>query len=328
MNDMKISFMRNFLCLLVASLSVSTDAQEIYPSKPVQLVAPAAGVSTDVIGRIIADKFQRQTGQPMVIVNRPGAAGTIAAQAVATSPADGYTLLMVNAAHVINTFLYPDLPFDNMRDFVGVGLVAEAPFIIVVGGQLGIRTLSEFIALAKTTPGALNYASAGFGSTTHLAGALFASRAGIDLVHVPYKAMASITTDFLGGRIQAGFYPPGFLMSQIKEGKIAALAVTSKESVRDPIALPSVREASGVDYEFTSWNGVLAPAKTPAPVLERISRAFVQIMQDEEVRSKMISIGQTPRALMLQDFDAYMKVELNRFGAIVKASGATANKRD
>ncbi|MFN0299191.1 MAG: Bug family tripartite tricarboxylate transporter substrate binding protein [Burkholderiales bacterium] len=303
-------------------------AQDAYPSRPVQLVAPAAGVSTDVIGRIIADGFQRRTGQPMVVVNRPGAAGTIAAQAVATGASDGYTLLVVNAAHVMNTFLYPNLSFDNFRDFVGVALLAEAPFVIVVGAQLGVKTLQEFIARAKQAPGTLNYASAGYGSTTHIAGSLFASKAGIDIVHVPYQNMANITVDFLGGRIQAGFYPPGFMLQPIREGKLVALAVSSKESLREPLVLPSAREAAGVDYEFSSWNGILAPAKTPPAVLGRLGRAIQQIADDDDVRKKLIAIGQTPRGLMLRDFDIFIKAEHERFGSILKASGTTAEKKE
>ena len=301
-------------------------AQDAYPTRPVQLVAPAAGVSTDVIGRLIADGFQRRTGQSMVVVNRPGAAGTIAAQAVATAAPDGYTLLVVNAAHVMNTFLYPKLSFDNFRDFVGVALLAEAPFVVVVGAQLGIKTLQEFIARAKQAPGTINYASAGFGSTTHIAGSLFASKAGIDIVHVPYQNMANILVDFLGGRIHSGFYPPGFMLQPIREGKLVALAVSSKESLRDPLVLPTAREAAGVDYEISSWNGILAPAKTPPAVLDRLARAIQQIAEEDEIKKKLIAIGQSPRLVLLRDFDAFIKVEHERFGAILKTTAPDEKK--
>ena len=215
---------------VLAGWGSGVPAQDAYPSRPMQLVAPAVGVSTDVIGRLIADGFQRRTGQTMVVVNRPGAAGTIAAQAVATAAPDGYTLLVVNAAHVMNTFLYPKLSFDNFRDFVGVALLAEAPFVVVVGAQLGIKTLQEFIARAKQAPGTINYASAGFGSTTHIAGSLFASKAGIDIVHVPYQNMANILVYFLGGRIHSGFYPPGFMLQPIREGNSLRLRCRPKKA--------------------------------------------------------------------------------------------------
>jgi tripartite-type tricarboxylate transporter receptor subunit TctC len=323
---MKILWVRLLAGSALLLASVSALCQDAYPSRPVQLVAPAAGVSTDVIGRLIADGFQRRTGQAMVVVNRPGAAGTIAAQAVATAAPDGYTLLVVNAAHVMNTFLYPNLSFDNFRDFVGVALLAEAPFVVVVSAQLGIKTLQEFIARAKQAPGTINYASAGFGSTTHIAGSLFASKAGIDIVHVPYQNMANILVDFLGGRIQSGFYPPGFMLQPIREGKLVALAVSSKESLREPLVLPTAREAAGVDYEMSSWNGILAPAKTPPAVLERLARAIQQIADEDEIKKKLIGIGQTPRMLLLRDFDAFIKTEHERFGAILKTSAPQEKK--
>lgn len=327
-NAMKSRTPAALLFSLLLASAPGARAQEDYPARPVQIVAPAAGVSTDVLARIFADKFQRRMGQPMVVVNRPGAAGTIAAQAVATAAPDGYTLLMVNAAHVINTFLYPKLPFDNLRDFVGVALIAEAPFVIVVGAQLGVRTLKEFITLAKQKPGTMNYASAGFGSTTHLAGSLFATRAGIDMVHVPYQSMPGITTDFLGGRIQVGIYPPGFMLAQVRDKKLVALAVTANEPMQEPMELPTVREAAGVDYEFTSWNGVLAPAKTPPVVLEKLARAMQQIAGEEDVKEKLKAMGQNSRSILLRDFDAYMRADVDRFGPIVKASGTSATKRD
>ena len=316
------------LTILTALLAgaIPARAQDKYPSKPVQIVvALAAATTADILARMYAEKLTAQLGQPVVVQNRPGAGGTIAAQAVASAAADGHTLLMINSAHSINPALYSSLPYDTLRDFAGIAIVADSPALVVVNPQLGARTLKEFIALAKQKPGTINYASAGLGTATHLAGAYFASRAGIDIVHVPYKTSPDLISDLLAGRIQATFVPPAFLLSQIRDGKLLALGVSAPEAMRAPLQVPSVREAAGVDYEYGTWYGFLAPAKTPVPILELLSRALQRIGEDKDVRDKYSAQGLVARNVALREFDAFIKADMDKLGPLVRASGAKAN---
>ncbi|MSQ70475.1 MAG: hypothetical protein EXR27_04165 [Betaproteobacteria bacterium] len=319
-------FVATSLLMALLFAAGTSHAQDTYPSRPIQLVTSnSAGMVTDIIARVLADKLTQHLGQSVVVQNKPGGGGTLASQLVASSAPDGYNLLIVNASHSVNPFLFQKLPYDTLRDFAGVALVADSPFVVMVTPQLGVRTLKEFIALAKQKPGSINYASAGVGSIAHLGGALFASVAGIEMVHVPYAQMSNLTSDFVGGRVQAGFFAPGALLPQIHEGKILALGVASAGPMREPLALPSVREATNLDYLIGIWYGIMAPGKTPVAILERLSRGFQQMSQDEAVKERFKTLGVTPRNVLLRDFDAYIKTEMDRLGPIVKASGATAN---
>ena len=312
--------------LLAALLACAANAQDKYPSKPVQVVvALAAATATDIIARMYSEKLAERLGQPVVVQNRPGAGGSIAAQAVATAAPDGYTILFINSAHSINPALYSNLPYDTLRDFAGIAIVAESPALVVVNPQLGARTLKEFIALAKQKPGVINYGSAGLGTATHLAGAYFASRAGVDLVHVPYKTSPDLITDLLASRIHATFVPPAFLLSQIREGKLLALGVSTAEPMRAPLQVPSVREAANVDYEYGTWYGFLAPAKTPVPILQQLSRLLQRVSEDKDIREKSLAQGVVTRNVVLRDFDAFIKADMDKLGPLVRASGARAN---
>jgi tripartite-type tricarboxylate transporter receptor subunit TctC len=314
--------------LLLAFLmaAIPAQAQDSYPSRTVTLVTSvSAGMTSDIIARIFADKLTRRMGQPVIVQNMPGGGGTVASRFVAAAPADGYTLLTVNVGHSVNPFLYKNLPYDTLRDFAGVALIAESPIVVLVPASLGVRTLKDFIALAKQKPGTINYPSAGIGTVTHLAGALFASLAGIDLVHVPYKTMSTITADLLGGRVQAAFFPPGAVLAQIQEGKLLTLGVSTPEPMREPFVVPSVRQEVNIDYIISNWNGIVAPAKTPPAVLERLAGHIQQVAQDEEVKEKYKSFGLVSRTVLLRDFDAYLKEDMERLGPVVKASGAGVN---
>lgn len=312
--------------LAIAVVAPPASAQDNYPSRPITLVTSvSAGMTSDIIARIFADKLTKRMGQPVLVQNMPGGGGTVASRAVAAAPADGYTLLTVNVGHSVNPFLYKNLPYDTLRDFTGVALIAESPIVVLVPASLGVRTLKDFIALAKQKPGMINYPSAGIGTVTHLAGALFASLAGIELVHVPYKTMSTITADLLGGRVQAAFFPPGAVLAQIQEGKLLTLGVSTPEPMREPFVVPSVRQEVNIDYIISNWNGIVAPAKTPAPILQRLAGHIQQVAQDEEVKEKYKAFGLVSRTVLLREFDAYMKEDMERLGPVVKASGASAN---
>ena len=242
-------------------------AQSEYPARTITIVVPLTpGTTIDILARLFADKLARKFGQQVVVLNRPGAGGLIAAQAVANSAADGYTVLFANSGHAILGTLNKNLPFDPVADFAGVALVGDAPSIVTVAPALGAKDLRDFVELAKAKPGTVNYGSAGIGTATHLAGAYFALKSGTDLVHVPYTVSSAIIADLLGGRIQASFVPAAFVLPLLQDGRLRALAVSATEPLTDPIPVATAA-SQGVDYHNATWYGILAPGKTPKPVL-------------------------------------------------------------
>src|SRR5580704_1366416 len=245
-------------------LGIPVRAQDRYPSGAITVVTPLApGTTIDILARLYGERLSRRFGQQVIVSNRPGAGGLIAAQAVASAPADGYTLFLANSGLTILGALNKDLPFDPVRDFVGVAMIGEAAAIVAVPPSLGPRNLRAFIDLAKAAPGTINYASAGIGTATHLAGAYFAHAAGISMVHVPYRAGSTLIADLVAGRVQVTFAPAAFMLPMLQDGKLRALAVAALEPMRGPVAVPTAH-ASGVDYDYATWYGFLAPANTPA----------------------------------------------------------------
>ena len=300
-------------------------AQEHYPSRTVTLISPqSAGTAMDVLARLYAEALPRQLGASFVVLNRPGAGGVIAAQAVATAPPDGYTLATANSGHAILGVLNKNLPFDPVRDFAAISMVGEAPALIVVTPALRVHTLQAFIDLAKARPGTINYGSAGVGTATHLAGAYFAHVAGIAMVHIPYKSGSELIADLIAGRIQAVFAPPAFVLAMLREGKLLALGVSAPAPLRDPIEVPSARSAN-IDYEYSTWYGFLAPAKTSPAILEALSGAIAVASQDPELKAKVLAQGITPRVKPLGDFDAHIRNEVARLGPILDALGPKVN---
>ncbi len=306
-------------------IAAPARAQEHYPVKPVTLVVPyATGTTTDLIARAFAPRFSEILGGNVVVQNRPGAGGTIATQMVAVAAADGYTLLMANSTHAINPALYPALSYDSKRDFAGVALMAESAYLIVASVQSGAKTLKDLIALAKKSPGDLSYASAGIGTSTHLAGAYFSKLAGIELRHVPYKNSSDYVSDLLGGRIEVTFVPTAFLLSQVKAGKLLALGVSSAESMHSPVEVPSAREAAGIDYQYTAWFGLLAPVHVSPAILAQLSRTVRIAQEHEDIKAEFAKLGLGARNVPLAEFDAYIRTDMDKLGPFVKASGARA----
>lgn len=300
-------------------------AQDRFPARPLTLVVPlAAGTTIDIIGRSYAEKLTERLGQSVVVQNRPGAGGTIAAQSVAKAAADGYTVLIVNSQHSINPALYASLPYDTVRDFAAVAGIGEAPSIIAVHPRLGVKTVPEFIALARQKPGTINYGSAGVGTTTHLGGAFFASRAGVELVHVPYKG-AELMPDLLSGRIEAIFVPVPFVLQQIREGRLVPLAVTTRQALRVPLEVPSVADAALPGFEYSTYYGFVAPAKTPPALLAQLSREIQAVTEDRDTRARFEAQAFFGRHVPAAEFDALIRAELERIGPIVRATGAKAN---
>jgi tripartite-type tricarboxylate transporter receptor subunit TctC len=298
--------------------SARTQAEEPFPNRLISIVAPiTAGTAIDIMARLYADKLSKRFGQQVVVANRAGAAGMIGAQAVVNAPADGYTVLFANSGHAILGAINKNMTFDPIGDFAGVSLVGEAPGIVVVPPSLGVSNLKEFVELAKSKPGTLNYGSAGIGTSTHLAGAYFALKTGIDIVHVPYTVSATIIADLLGGRIQASFVPLAFVLPLLQDGRLRALAVGAKEPVTDPLAIPTAL-SQGFDYQYGTWYGMLAPVKTPKPVLATLNQAMSEASKDPELIGKIRAQGMEPRDIGLDRFDAFVRADMARLDPVLK----------
>jgi tripartite-type tricarboxylate transporter receptor subunit TctC len=311
------------LALAAAIAAAPARAQDPYPARLITVVVPLTpGTTIDILARLYAEHLAKRLGQQVVVANRPGAGGLIAAQAVASAPADGYTVLLANSGHAILGTLNKNLPFDPVGDFAGVSLIGDAPTLVTVAPVLGVKSLAEFVALAKAKPGAVNYGSAGIGTATHLAGAYFALRTGTELVHVPYTVSSTIIADLLGGRIQATFAPAAFTLPLLQDGRLKALAVAADEPIREPVEVPTAR-AAGVDYQNATWYGFLAPGKTPRPVLQILNDAVAAVSQDRELADKVRAQGITPRRIGLRDFDAHIRADMDRLGPLLKSIAGT-----
>ena len=298
-----------------------------YPSKPIRLISPyAAGGGSDTLARIIGHRLNESWGQPVVVDNRPGAAGSIGAETVAKAPPDGYTVLVTpSAALTINPHLYPKLAYDPLRDFAPITAAANSPFLLVVHTALPVTSVKELIAYARARPGQLNYSSSGNGSSTHLAGVLFAGLAGIDMVHVPYKGAAPALVDLLGGHIQVRFSSVVPVLPHVRSGKIRALGISSEKRYGPLPDIPTVAEAGLPGFVVESFYAVLAPARTPPAVIAKLNGEIVRQLQKEDTKTKMAAdgaevIGSTPEELA-----AWIRKDLARWAKPVKDSGARAD---
>jgi tripartite-type tricarboxylate transporter receptor subunit TctC len=296
---------------------------QAWPSHPIKLVVPfPPGSSPDYIGRLIAEPLARALGQAVVIDNRPGAGGNIGTGAVARAEPDGYTFLFtIQGPLVTAPLLTKGLNYDPVRDLAPVTLVATSPNVLVVDPKLGANTLADFVRVAKEKKGQLNYGSVGIGSASHLAMELFKTRAGIDLVHVPYQGFPQIVSAILAGQVQAGFMVPGIAMGQVRAGKLKALGVTTLGRSGSLPELPSFVEQGYPDFEAISWQAVLAPAGTPKAIVDRVARELIRIIKSDEVRGKMLgqyfsAAGTAPEALA-----GLMKTEHERWAKVIKAAG-------
>ncbi len=301
--------------------AASASAQERYPSRVITIVVPlTAGTTIDILARLFADNLSKRLGQQVIVANRPGAGGLIAAQAVATAPADGYTILLANSGHTILGTLNKSLPFDPVGDFAGITLVGDAPSVVTVAPSLGARSLKEFVDLARQKPGSINYGSAGIGTATHLAGAYFALQTGTDLVHVPYTVSSTIIADLLGGRIQATFAPAAFTLPLLQDGRLLGLAVAADAPIREPVHIPTALSAN-VDYRNATWYGFLASAKTPRPLLQTLNDAVLEAGQDRELQTKVQQQGISLQGIGLGDFDAHIRRDMARLDPLLKSIG-------
>ena len=303
--------------LLGAGSALAQDAKD-YPNKPIRFIVPypPAG-GTDIVARIIVDPLAAVLGQPIVIENRGGAGGNVGTDVAAKSAPDGYTILFTLSSHTINPKLYEKLPFDVERDFVPISLAALVPQILVANLSLPANNIAELIALAKREPGKLNYASVGTGSPAHIAGELFKLKAGVDIVHVPYKGGGPAVTDTLGGQVQLAFVSIPAALQFVKAGKLKALAVTSdKRSLAAP-DIPTIAE-SVPDCIVNSWYGALAPAKTPLAIIAKLQAAFAKVLAQPEVKDKLFLQGAEAASSTSAEFDRRIRDELKQWEYVIR----------
>jgi len=309
------------------SVAVAAPAlAQNYPAKPIKIIiAQAPGSATDVISRVVGNRLSEGLGQPIVIEARPGAGGALGTEAAARSAPDGYTLFMGNnSTHGSNPAIYAKLPYDAVNDFAPISFVASVPYVLVVEPSLPVKSVQELIALAKSKPGKINYASAGNGSTHQFCGELMKSTAGIDLVHIPYKGSPPGIAGLLAGEVSLMFTNLTDIGAQIRAGKVKPLAVTTLK--RAPLLpdVPTMVEAGVPDFEITSWFGLLAPAATPAQVIGRLNAETVKVLTRDDVKSTLGAQGLDVRSSSPEQFAAYIKSEIARFTKIAKAAGIKA----
>ena len=319
---------RLLLAAALASLPLAASAQSAWPTKPVRIVVPfvPAG-TTDILARALAPELSKAFGQPFVIENKPGAGGNLGADLVAKS-SDGHTLLMGTVGtHAINPALYAKMPYDHVKDFVPITLVAGVPNVLVMNPakaeELGIRSVPDLIRVAKASPGKLNMASSGNGTSIHLAGELFKSMTGTYMVHFPYRGSGPALLDLIGGNMDLMFDNLPSAMPHIKSGKLKALAVTSAERSAALPELPTVAEAGPLKgFEASSWFGLLAPAGTPADVVNRVQQETAKALATPAMKERLLSQGAIPSGMSPADFAALIAAETKKWAAVVKASGA------
>ena len=315
-------FLNIIFCTPIVALALvvtPSAAAQTYPAKPIRIIVPlAAGGPGDVLTRAMGQKLSEQTGQPVVIDNRPGANTNVGTEFVAKAPADGYTLLSTANPLTTNPALYPALPYDPIRDFAPVTLIGITPLLLVVHPSLPVKSAKDLIALAKAKPGQLHYGSAGNGSALHLAGEMLNSMAQIKLVHVPYKGVTNAFSDLLGG--QTSIMIPGapIALPQVKAGKLRALGTTGAKRMAAAPDLLTISESGLPGYEVSVWYGVLAPAGTPAPAINRLHGEISKIVQLQDIRDRWAALGAEPLHNTPEQFAAYLKADVVKWAKVVR----------
>ncbi len=309
------------LLALGASQQVMAQA---WPAKTIRLVSGASpGSASDLVGRAVSEKIQAELGVAVILENKMGAGGVIAAQHVATSAPDGYTVFVYTAAHTV-TPLISKVPYDPVRDFAGVTPLAVVPNVLVVSAEKGYKSVKDLVAAGKANPGKLNYASVGVGTATYMNAEKFRASAGIDAVHVPYKGSPEAITETMTGRVDYFFAPLVSALPLIKDGRLLALAVgTSKRSSLLP-DVPTALEAGVAKADYVFWIGLLVPAKTPRDVINRLNQATIKALQTADVRERLAKLGAEPFSMSPEQFDSYIKEELAQNAEIIKAAGIKA----
>jgi len=304
--------------LLGPAPAIAQDAAKDYPNRPIKFIVPypPAG-GTDIVARTLNEQLGKVLGQPIIIDNRGGAAGNVGTDIAAKAAPDGYTILFTLSSHTINPKLYDKLPFDAEKDFVPISLAAMIPQVLVANPSVPVSNIKELIALARAQPGKLNYASVGTGSPAHIAGELLKLKAGIDMVHVPYKGGGPAITDTLGGQVQLAFVSLPAALQHVRAGRLRAIAVTSDQRSIAAPEIPTITE-SGVDCVVNSWYGALAPAKTPPAIVAKLQAAFVNVLAAPEIREKLLAQGAEAKSSTSADFERLIKEELAKWEYVIR----------
>lgn len=305
-----------------ALLPALSSAQGAYPNKPIRVIVPfPAGSTTDIIARAITDKMSASLGQPLVVDNRGGASGTIGQAAVASAAADGYTILIHSSSHTVSPSTFAKLPFDTVADFAGVTPISSLSNVLVISPAKGYKNLGELLAAARAKPGSLNFASAGQGSATHLNAEKFKMAARIDATNIPFKGSAEAVTEVIAGRVDYYFSPIAPVIGQIKGGQLQALAVGSPQRASALPDVPTTAEAGVPGSEFNFWIGMMAPAKTPRDIVNRLHDEVLKALASPDVKERFAKVGADAWTLKPEAFDAYIKNEITSNAALVKAAG-------
>ena len=323
---MKSSLRPIVLMLLagVMALPVGDAAGQTYPSKPIRFVVPLSAGAGDTLTRTIGQKISESWNQPVVVENRPGAGSTIGSDIVAKATPDGYTLLMASFSHAVNPTLYAKLPYDTLRDFAAVTLIGSAPNVLTVHPSVPAKSVADIVALAKSQPGRLHFASAGNGSSSHMAGELFKNLTGAQIVHVPYKGAAPAMTDLLAGQVQMAFDPLPSSLANIKAGKLRPIAVTSAKRSAALPEVPTVGEAVP-GYELAVWYGVVAPANTPKDIVGQLHAEIVKVLNMPDVKERVAGLGFETTSGTPEQFQAFIEAEVAKWSKVVREAGLQAN---
>jgi len=312
---------RILLALLLLSFGSAAWTQS-YPSKPVKIIVPfGVGGSADLYARYLGAKLQDSVGQSFVVENRPGGGSIVGSDVVAKSDPDGYTLLMMSNTHTVNETLIPKKPFELMRDFAPITGVSYSDLIMVVHPSVQAASLKEFIALAKSKPGALNYASSGNGTPYHMAGELFKSMAGVDIVHVPHKGSDQARVAIMGGQVQMMFDAVPTMAANAKAGKVKAFGTTGEKRSSVTPELPTLSEAGVAGYETGLWLGLMAPKATPRPVLEKINAEVNKLLNSAEVKENWAKQGTITMGMSIDQFDKFLRQDIQKWSRLVKSTG-------
>ena len=318
--------MSKWLCAVaLAMLAVSTASAQTYPSRPIKIVVPyPPGGFNDTLGRTLAAKFTEAWGQPAVVENKPGGNTLIGGEFAAKSPADGYTLLVVAFPFSVVPSLFKTMPYDTAKDFAPVILAASSANLLVVNTALPVKSVGELLALAKSKPGSLSYASTGNGSSNHISMELFKSLAGVDIVHIPYKGSAPAVTDLLGGQVQLMFDNTPNVLPHVKSGRLRALG--SSGAKRDALTpdVPTVSEAGVPGYELTVWFGLVAPAGTPKEIVQKLNAEVMKILAMPDVRERFLAQGVEPQGSTPEQFAEHIKTQMSKWAKVVKDAGVKA----
>ncbi|MBI0536449.1 tripartite tricarboxylate transporter substrate binding protein [Roseomonas sp. KE2513] len=307
--------------LALPALSRAALAQASWPDRPIRVIVPfGAGTSTDIMTRLVTPRMSQELGQPIVVENRPGAGGVVGSEAVAKSAPDGYNLCMGSiASHSVNVSLMPRLPYDVLRDFTPVSLVTNAPNLLVVGNGVPARNLQEFLTWAKGQRGGASYASAGNGTSSHLAGELLKQLTGVPLEHVPYRSGAQALTDIISGQVAMTVYQVTAVLPFVRDGKMRALATTSSRRLEWTPEVPTVEEQGVKPFDVAAWHGLFAPANLPAPILDRLYRALTVALNDPELRPKLNEQGLEPVGMSPTDFRPWLEADIAKWREVVRA---------